>query len=267
MPLGIDVGGTKILVAGVEGGKIVNKRILNTVDGKVIETLRLIIRDYSGEKIGIGIPGYLVGKTCVRAPHIKELAGVDFSEIFPTAYIMNDCTAMAYGEYFLRDGKYQSLLLIALGSGVGAGLIVNGRPYMGRGSALEIGHLKGFSEKMCGCGKTGCFETVAGGKYLPDMKTLADRARMGDDDAVEFYREYGRTVAKGIAHAIQLLDPEIVVFGGGIGKSLDLFLESMKEELDHLLSFVSVDDIIFEKMLSYESGALGAALIAERDLL
>jgi len=267
MPIGIDVGGTKILAVRVDKGKIVDKKIFDTVDGQVIATLRSIIDDYPEEKIGIGIPGYLVGKICVRAPHIKEFAGVDFSEIFPNACIMNDCTAMAYGEYFLRNEKYQSLLLIALGSGVGAGLIVNGRPYKARGSALEIGHLKGFSEKRCGCGKTGCFETVAGGKYLPDMKALADKARAGDSDAIEFYREYGRTVARGVAHAIQLLDPEIVVFGGGIGKSLELFLEPMKKELERLLSFVSVDDIIFEKMLSYESGGLGAALIAERGLL
>jgi|GEM_PF-2074461 len=266
MVLGIDVGGSKILAVQIEEDYIVRRWRINTRNGEVIDTLKRIIEESGDELIGIGLPGYLRDGVCVRCPNISELNGKSLQKIIGDVIIMNDCTAMAYGEYMLRDGKYDPLLLIALGTGVGSGLVYRGRPYMGRGSALEIGHLKGFSKIACECGKTGCLETVLGGKYVR-IEEMAERARNGDLEAMHFFEEYGKNLALALSHAIHILDPEMVVIGGGIGKSYELFMPIVKENLQELLSFISVDDILFERAKSEESGALGAAYIAKGRLL
>ena len=266
MALGIDVGGTKILAVKIENGEIKKKWIFKTENGEVIKTLMGVIEESGESVVGIGVPCYLRNGICVKAPNIPELTGQNLRNYFKKVIIMNDCTAMAYGEYALRDEKYDPLLLVALGTGVGAGLVFKGIPYVGRGSALEIGHLKGFSEKPCQCGKRGCLETVLGGGYV-DVKGMYDMAKGGDERAVKFFEDYGKTLARGLSYAIQLLDPEIVVIGGGISNAYNFFIDPMKKELEELLSFIDVDDILFEKAKSEESAALGAAYIAERKLI
>ena len=266
MTLGIDVGGTKILVVRIEKGKIQEKWKFKTKNGEVIKIIEEIIERSAERVVGIGVPCYLRNGVCINAPNISELNGKDLRHYFKKVIIMNDCTAMAYGEYALRNEKYDSLLLVSLGTGVGAGLVFKGMPYIGKGSAMELGHIKGFSNRQCACGKTGCFETVVGGRYV-EVEERAKRAMEGDKEAIEFMKEYGRAIGRGLSYAIQLLDPEIVVFGGGISNAYELFIEPVKEELYGLLSFIDVDDIIFEKAKSEDSGAFGAALIAERRLL
>ncbi len=266
MALGIDVGGSKILAVKLESGEIVRRWKIATRNGYVLNDLRNIIAEAGDEWIGIGLPGYVRNGMCIKCPHVPELNGVAMDVLLDGARIMNDCTAMAYGEYVLRDGKYDPLLLVALGTGVGSGFVHSGRPYVGRGSALEIGHLKGFSEKPCQCGKNGCLETVLGGRYV-DVKGMYERANEGDEGAMKFFEDYGKTLARGLSYAIQILDPEIVVIGGGISKAYDFFINSMKEKLSELLSFIEVDDIVFERAKSEESAALGAAYIAERKLI
>jgi glucokinase len=96
---------------------------------------------------------------------------------------------------------------------------------------------------------------------------MAERARNGDLEAMHFFEEYGKNLALALSHAIHILDPEMVVVGGGIGRSYELFMPIVKENLQELLSFISVDDIFFERAKSEESGALGAAYIAKEGLL
>ncbi len=263
MVIGVDVGGTKIIGIEMDGEKILRRWKLKTVNGRVIETLKGMIGD---DLAGIGLPCYLRNGVCVKSPNISELNGKLLSDIFPGVRVMNDGTAMAYGEYYLRGEKHHSLLLVALGTGVGAGLVFNGQPYFGRGSAMELGHIKGFSSRKCLCGKEGCLETVLGGRYS-NIQEIERRAREGDAESMEYMRNYGRTLGKALSCAIQLLDPEIVVIGGSVANAFDLFIDFLLEELDKMLSFIGVDDIIFEKSKSEESGAIGAALIAQRKLL
>lgn len=265
MALGIDVGGTKILGIKYYEGKILREWNFKTVDGEVKCILQKIMKEAGEEVIGIGVPCYIRDGVCIKAPHIRELTGKKLDEI-GNAKFMNDCTAMAYGEYHLRGEKYDPLLLIALGTGVGSGLIIQGKPYIGKGSAMEIGHIKIYSDRRCECGKIGCFETITGGKYLNTEKMYM-RAREGDEKALKFFENYGKILAKGIAPAIQLLDPEIVVIGGSISHAYHYFMPSFIEELEKLLSYITPDDIIFERAKSPKSGAIGAALIAERNLL
>ena len=266
MALGIDVGGTNILAVRVKKGGIQESWKFKTKNSEVIKIIGGIIEESAERIVGIGVPCYLKNGICVKAPNIPELNEKDLKNYFKNVVVMNDCTSMAYGEYALRGGKYDPLLLVALGTGVGAGLVFKGMPYIGNGSAMELGHIKRFSKRQCPCGKTGCFETVAGGKYV-DVKENAKRAKEGYKEAIEFMKNYGRIIGKGLSYAIQLLDPEIVVIGGGISNAYELFAGSMKEELAELLSFIDVDDIIFERAKDEYSGALGAALISERKLL
>ncbi len=266
MALGIDVGGSKILALKLKGGGVVKRWYMESANGRIMESVEKIIHDADEDKVGIGIPCYLKDEICVKAPNLPELDGKNLKEYLGNVVVMNDCTAMAYGEYVLRNEKYDPLLLVALGTGVGSGFVYQGRPYVGRGSALELGHLKGFSDRPCQCGKRGCLETVLGGRYV-DAKGMYERAKKGDEKAIKFFENYGETLARGLSYAIQLLDPEIVVIGGGISKAYDIFIDPLKDELRDLLSFINVDDILFEKAKSYESGAIGAAIIADKNLI
>ena len=263
MALGIDVGGTKICVVVVEGEKIVEKEQYQTPRKEVIPAIRSIIQNFEEDKIGLAVPCYLRDGICKGAPNVRSLEGKRLRDYFRNAYIINDATAMAYGEYILRDGRYDPLLLVSLGTGVGGGLVIHGEPYEGRGSGMEIGHIKGFSVRRCDCGKIGCLETVLGGKYAGNLKEMYIRAKNGEEDALAFFEDYGVTLARGIAPAIQLLDPEIVVFGGSVSEAYEFFFPPLRDELQNLLSFITPQEIFFEKARDTCSAAFGAAVLAE----
>ncbi len=255
MTLGVDVGGTKILLYDTETEEVER---YETRNGEVLNLLRNLL---SGKRAGIGVPCYLRDGICAKSPHVPELNGVDLRRIFPDTIILNDSSAIAYGEYVLRDSRYDPLLLVSLGTGVGGGLVYRGDVYQGRGSAMEIGHVKSFSQERCGCGKVGCLETSIGGKYAP-VERMYYLAKEGRAEALEFFRGYGRNLGRAIACAVQLLDPEIVVIGGSGAKAYDFFIPHLMEEMEKMVSFV--DDFRIEPWLAEHSGAMGAALLAQR---
>ncbi len=263
MALGIDVGGTKICVVVVDGKEILEKKQFPTPKKEVIPAIRSIIQNYEEDKIGLAVPCYLRDSICKGAPNVKSLEGKRLRDYFRDAYIINDAAAMAYGEYVLRDEQYEPLLLISLGTGVGGGLVIHGKPYKGKGSGMEIGHIKGFSGRRCDCGKIGCLETVLGGKYVENLKERYIKAKNGDKESLTFFENYGVTLARGIAPAIQLLDPEIVVFGGSVSEAYRFFFPPLKNELRNLLSFITPEDILFGRAKDFCSAAFGAAVLAE----
>ncbi len=258
MALGVDVGGTKILVYDDESGEV---RKFQTPKKGVVEFLKDIIQ---GSQAGLALPCYLRKSVCVKSPHIPELNGLDIKRIFPEVYVTNDANAMAYGEYILRNGKYDPLLLVSLGTGVGGGLVYRGEIYEGRGTAMEIGHLKIFSREKCKCGLAGCLETAIGGAYK-EVEEMYNLARMGHRKGIEFFREYGRILARGLSAAIQILDPEIVVIGGSGAHAFPFFKDSLMKELRNLVSFDMLHGIILEPWIAEHSAALGVASLSHKD--
>ncbi|HHY38202.1 MAG TPA: ROK family protein [Clostridia bacterium] len=143
-----------------------------------------------------------------------------------------DTNAAAYGEYISRDSKAESFLYVAVGTGIGGGLILHGEVYRGAGGiAMEIGHLVlDPTGPQCGCGARGCFEALASGSAmkraafetgltLPEdegvVEHLTNMAHL-EPKAKEILEKVALYLAAGVASAVNLLDPDLVVLAGGV---------------------------------------------------
>jgi glucokinase len=265
--LGIDIGGTKIsIVLGTEKGRVLARREILTKTGsktpscvkELTAHLRsLIIRSGISPKkflgIGVGCPGAVDPQkgALPRSPNLPGWAGLPLKRILTKAtglpvYLGNDANVAALGEYLFGAGrKTKDLIYITVSTGVGGGIIINGRLYQGAGSvAGEIGHISIVPDgKKCACGKRGCLEAYASGtaiaknvreqmtpkntriwKFLGRDKKVTARqvgmaAREGDKLSIESYRRAGYYLGIGVANLLNILNPDKIVIGGGVLKS------------------------------------------------
>ena len=172
----------------------------------------------------------------------------------------NDANAGAWGEWQYGAGQgYRSILYVTVSTGVGGGLVVDGRPYRGADStAGEIGHVHIQSDgPICTCGRRGCVESLAAGPYIaraaqrkvrenpssgkilldlaegsPDAITselIAHAADLGDGLSQEVLRDAACALGRGIASAIHLLNPDCVILGGGVTKAGEVYLQVVRE--------------------------------------
>ena len=176
--------------------------------------------------------------------------------------IENDANAAAWGEFRFGAGEdVDDLLLVTVGTGVGGGIVLDGGLYRGAfGVGAEIGHMRVVPNGiLCGCGNRGCFEQYASGSALvrearlaasggsPLARSLVDRAggdveaidgpliteaaRDGDGFALEQLAELGRWLGEGIASLTAILDPAVVVIGGGVSEAEELLLDPIRRRL------------------------------------
>ncbi|TET40444.1 MAG: ROK family protein, partial [Elusimicrobia bacterium] len=203
----------------------------------------------------------------------------------------NDANAAAWGTYILETKrKAKNLLCITLGTGVGGGLILNGRIYHGAsGSAGEIGHitLNPQGEK-CRCGNYGCLETYVGSAYIVKKavkeirkgerslikklaggnlqsitsQTIQTAALKGDKLARRIWKEAGEYLGIALSGVINLLNPEVIVFGGGVAKAEELIFQSMKKEIRKRTFRVPFEKVKFtHTKFGADLGVIGAALL------
>jgi glucokinase len=203
----------------------------------------------------------------------------------------NDANAAAWGEYRFGTARgYRHALMVTVGTGIGGGIVADGALYRGaHGFAAEIGHVivePGGPE--CGCGNRGCWEQVASGHALGRLGRLAVEARpdsgiallaagdevtgyhvaeaamQGDPVATEIFTQVARRLGEGIAGLVNILDPEVVVVGGGVAEVGDLLLEPARAAF---LAAVEAPDHrpevpILPAALGNDAGAIGAAALA-----
>jgi glucokinase len=193
--------------------------------------------------------------------------------------IDNDGNAAAIAEWRFGAGRGTShMVLLTLGTGIGGGLILDGRPYRGSiGAGAELGHMVlDYGGVPCGEGCTGHghFEAVAAGPAADraarrrlgegsNARDLVEAARNGDARAREDLAELGHRLGAGIASLVNVFNPEVVAVGGGVMESGDLILKPAREEV-HLRARPPSRDLveIKEASLGPESGLLGAAALA-----
>ena len=253
--------------------------------------------------VGIALPGNVLPdmRVCHRCPNLPDwldvnvaeelsrrlrrvLEGVGISEVEVRA--VNDVNAATWGEYvhLLKQGLVDEdvhMLHIAIGTGVGGGLILGGKLLVGRrGLAGEIGHITvdpSDEAPLCGCGNRGCLEAHASAKAIRrkvkerlgldiDVKELAEMARKGAGKAIEIFEEVGRFLGIGIAAINYVVDLDIVVLSGGVSRAFDLLGPALKEELSRRVKMVQVkpDEMIRLAVLE-KPHLIGAALLgAER---
>ncbi|MGI6751731.1 MAG: ROK family protein [Anaerovoracaceae bacterium] len=315
--LGFDIGGTNI-GAGVidEKARIVAKR---QIPFPLWEPVRLVceeMRQMADEMAkeleistsdfkyaGIAVPGSLDSKKekVIRAFNLGfydvplKSCAMDY---FPglNIFMANDADAAALAE--LYRGAFRSCnsgVLLTLGTGVGGGLILNGRVYRGgMGHGVELGHMPVNCREgdLCTCGNRGCIETfcsatwiikrgqeamdkkegvflrhkVKGDRNAMTAKIVIDCAREGDEASWNIFEEYIDNLTCAITGIINLLDPEVIALGGGVSQAGEFLLAPVRERVLEK-TFVRYPYKILGAQLGNDGGIIGAALLGEQNLI
>jgi glucokinase len=285
--IGLDVGGTKILSGLVDrDGRVLAEREVPSPDGSeegVLGALDAAVEALLGERvaaIGYGIPANLERGTG-RILHAMNLPldDVDLASRARERFglpvgIENDAGAATLAEWRRGAGRgTQNLVMVTLGTGVGGGIVIDGRLFRGW---AEVGHIvlqEGGQE--CSCGGRGHLEVLASGTAGDraaqelygadaDARVLVSRAEDGDEQAFDALARMGRSLGAGIASLVNVFDPELVVVGGGFGAAAgDLVLEPAREaaRADAILPANSTLRVV-PAQLGPEAGLVGAGLVA-----
>jgi glucokinase len=223
------------------------------------------------------------------APGMHEALGLPVQ-------VDNDASMAAFGEFRFGAGRgYRHVVLVTVGTGIGGGIVSDGRLFRGaHGFAAEIGHIiVEPGGPLCGCGNRGCWEQVAAGRAIdrmgreearerdsilrrlaggdPDKVTgrlVTEAAEHGDDAAKGILSEVGRRLGEGIAGIVNVLDPQIVVVGGGAIGAGDLLLEPARTSFREAVEGPDYRPRvpIVPAKLGNDAGAVGAAALALEEL-
>ena len=248
--IGIDIGGTKCaVVRGNENGTILDKIRFQTEDKentlhKLFEAVSQLLTD---DTVSIGVScggpldskkGVILGPPNLPGWDCVPVTDMLFREFGRKAYLQNDADACALAEWKFGAGKgSENLIFLTFGTGMGAGLILNGRLYSGaRGMAGEIGHVRLYEDGHKGYGKTGSFEGYCSGggiaQYgLGTAEELAGRAVKGDSQALEIWKKVGADLGRLLSTLMDVLNPEVIVIGSIYVRAGAFLEESMREML------------------------------------
>ncbi|WP_457624299.1 ROK family protein [Persephonella sp.] len=287
--LGVDIGGSFIKYCGRAGDDI-KKGKIPTEKGfdSVLKALRTLVKDFSPERLGLGVAGLYDQKTgrLTASPNIRFLEGIDLKEILEEelgipVIIQNDASAAALGEYRYGAGKGAEILVcFTLGTGLGGGLVVNGRLVSGvSGSAMEIGHTTiDVDGWYCHCGRKGCLEAYVSSYglerfyfFLTDQKLDSAEiillANEGKLEAMKALEEFSRYLAVGLMNVLHIFNPDRVVIGGGIPQHYPAVIDLAVSNLKKMAFELPFRDVqILKAELGEYSGAYGALVLSEEGL-
>ena len=311
MYIGIDLGGTNI-AAGIvrEDGKIVVQSSVPTLSQRPTDEIvkdmvflsKQLIKDAELElndieAVGIGCPGTINFETgeVIYSNNIKMehyMLAKEFQKYLNLPVkIDNDANCAAMGEYIVSGNNVPIFMFITLGTGVGSGLILNGKVFRGfNGAASEAGHITLVSGgEPCTCGKRGCWETYASVTALirqtkvameknPESlmheiakaegkisgRTSFDAAKQGDKAAQAVVKQYAQYVADGIVSVENVLQPDIISVGGGISREGEYLLQPVCEyaAANGFNKFMPKTKIVTAQSFN-DAGITGAAMIAK----
>jgi glucokinase len=309
--LAFDLGGTELRAALVDGeGRLLAFASVPTLakDGVMAvvgqieilaETVRREVPDAAVAGIGIGAPGPLdpkagivLGAPTLSGWHDVPLAGILSDRLVLPVRLENDANAAALGEWRFGAGRgANSLVFVTVSTGIGGGVIVDGRIMHGRrGLAAEIGHMT-ITDKgeRCFCGATGCFEAVASGTAVGRRATaltaqgdgsrlrvlsgdaevtgrdVVDAARVGDPMAISVLEEEARWLGIGFTNLLHLYSPDVLVMGGGISNGFDLLRETIEATIRNRVMPAYRDVPVVPAQLGRHAGLIGAASLILRD--
>ena len=283
---GVDLGGTTVKLAFfTECGEMLTKWEIPTVTEnngeRILPDIAAAVLGYLEKEnipkadvlgIGIGVPGPVDAKGFVPACDNLGWRKVDVvNELEKLTGLPvkagNDANMAALGECWKGSGC-DNMVLVTLGTGVGGGIIINGKPLVGRnGAAGEIGHLVMNREEtlICGCGKKGCAEQYCSATGLVRMakdyesaKAVFDAANAGDEKAKAVLEQYFALLAELIANVCIVLNPEKVVIGGGVSKAGQPLLDGIARHFAKYIYHSSKEVEFALATLGNDAGAYGA---------
>ncbi len=305
--IGIDVGGTKCLGVALQGDSIVAEELRPTPRGpgsldELVEVLHELVVDLDpggdAEAVGVGVPGLVTRSGVLRAAaNLDGVADFDIKgrleeRVGRRIRVDNDATCAAVAEWRVGAGRgAHDLVLVTLGTGIGGGIVADGRLRRGRnGFAGEFGHMVVDPDgPWCPCGQRGCWERYASGSGLARLareaavarrvgrvlelaggdpeavrgEMVQQAAREGDPDALAVIDDFGRWVALGLVNLTNAYDPEMFVLGGGLAAGADLYLHPIRHWFGELLYARDLRPvpIIEFATLGPRAGAVGASLL------
>lgn len=315
--IGVDLGGTNIKIGIIDDlGSILYSNSIPTDADKGFEATfnnitNLIARTIGDSPIprselsgiGFGCPGLIdsVNGVVRELPNMPGWVNVHLGEMIYKKFelktrVDNDVRAATLGEYKFGAGKGASnLICITIGTGIGSGIILDGK--LIKGSTLcagEIGHmtLQEHGGPICGCGNTGCLEALgsassivrradellSGGRpsKIREVKgdgpltaeVVAQAAQKGDAPAQRILFETGRWIGIGLANVINLLNPEIIIIGGGVANAGELILGPIRETIKKRTLRLPGDSVRVEHaLLGEQAGIIGSSLLVADTLL
>lgn len=314
--IGCDLGGTNLRAAivDVSSGNVILHSTIPTLSReghaavmqRMADLFERIVQDAELDRseihgIGIGVPGTLdldTGETLLLPnlpgnwPHVPLRDTISRLTGLPAA-ILNDVRSITLGEWRFGAGRgVDTLAVYAIGTGVGGGLVINGKLHLGfGGTAAELGHMViDFNGPRCGCGNRGCVETYASGPAIAAMgmkavaqgfnttiaelcendlnritpKLISQAAQDGDEIAREIYAQAGYYLGVAASSICVALGPQRIILAGGVSQAGDLLLEPVRRTLRERVHVMPVEQVeVVLAQLGNNAGVIGAALWAE----
>lgn len=312
LAIGVDLGGSTIKAGIVDArGKILRDTSIPAeahqgpthVIGQIAKSIHHLLDGFSKSPndfvgIGVGSPGSvdLDGGTVKYPPNFPGWTVVRLGEALEKEFglhaeVDNDANAAAVGEAKFGAGlDHKDFIMVTLGTGVGGGLILDGKLYRGPfGGAGELGHMTiDHNGPLCNCGNRGCVEAYVGAKYLTqravekvrtnpkskilqlaendptriDPKIVSLAAQEGDATALDVLSETGKYLGIGLANVVNLLDVRLIIIGGGIAHAGKPLFDAVKESVNkHVLKPMTEGLEVLPAKLGNAAGILGAAAL------
>ena len=315
--IGIDIGGTNIKLALMdEKAHLKAKRIFSTsafrnknaLINELVKEIESLLSEYSVPKkallgIGIGAPGAVDIRTgtvhyLTNIPDWREvpLGNILKKKLGIPVFVDNDVNVMALGEIYFGAGKGAvNMLCITLGTGVGGGLILEGKLYRGSSYAAgEFGHVPiNIDGPKCKCGSWACVEAYAGNSYIvkdvirkirAGQKTLitklvggdlhkitpeiiSEAERRGDNFAKKVWVDVGQRIGIGLAGVVNLLNVEKIIIGGGVAEAGKILFDSIKRTISERAMKLPAKTVkVVKAKLGIDAGLIGAATLVLYEL-
>ncbi|MBQ6154242.1 MAG: ROK family protein [Ruminococcus sp.] len=312
--VGIDLGGTNI-VAGVVDNKynIIAKAECKTAvprpEAEICDSMAAVVKEALKKAkvkmedvahIGIGVPGAVNPETRVveTSPNLFfqnwEIAAMMEERLHKYVKVENDANAAALGEFLAGSAKgSKNAIAITLGTGVGGGIIIDGKIYSGSNYAgAELGHMVIVKDgNQCGCGRKGCWEAYASATALINMtkeaiknekpefsymlnavngdldqvngKTAFDAMKDGDATGTEVVNKFVSYLATGIVNVINIFQPDVLCIGGGVSRQGETLLAPLRAivEQERFTKHNEKQTIICAATLGNDAGIIGAAML------
>ena len=310
--VGVDLGGTKIDAVLSDSRGNIRKRELketragegpNAVIKRIVDAVKTVSSDSKIAAVGIGAAGIIDVETglITFSPNLPGWRNIELKDILERelgvkTFVDNDATVAALAEHkFGIAVGCDHFVCVTVGTGIGGGIVTNGRIYRGiSGSAGEIGHMTiDINGPRCGCGNTGCWETLASGtalerearvkisegvkttipKYAKESssrisaKSIYLAAQDGDKLANELIAQLGFYLGVGLANLVNIFNPQLIVISGGVSRMGDMLLEPTRKTVRERAFELSAKAARVEvSSLGYDAGPLGAVALALSEL-
>ncbi|MEW6101453.1 MAG: ROK family protein [Candidatus Omnitrophota bacterium] len=300
--IGIDLGGTNLKAALCDSDfRILHKQVLSTRKFKsrekliscIVSCVGAIIEKYGLLRscvlgIGIGLPGPVDNKRGIVhfLPNIPGFKNVNLKAILQRrmklpVFVDNDAKLMCLAEQSLgRAAPFENAICITLGTGVGGGLIINGKLYRGSNNASgEIGHMA-INEKgpKCNCGGFACLESYVGNNRLMQdakkgfgrhitLEELSALAKKGNKRALKIWEKAGLRLGLALSNALNLLNPEAIIIGGGVANAGGIIFDTIRKKIKEQAMRVQAKGLrVLKARLGNDAGIIGAAISVKKEI-